>query len=355
MTSPEVGPLFGACVARCARRRGGATLGAPDPFVVVEAGAGRGPARRRRARGRAGVRAARCATCSSSARRRCGHEQRDLLALEPFEDALGPVARRRRRRRRHRGRRHGPDRRRARRAARGRRSPAWCSPTSCSTTCRSRVVERAGDGWLGGAGRRSTTTRFVEVLVPAATDRSRPRPTWSPPAAPTAARVPGARRPRPSWLRAARGARAAAWPCSSSTTSTTAAELAARGAAGVAAHLPRPRARRRRPSSHPGRRTSPCDVAVEYLRARGRASRSARLEHERHAGASGCATLGIDELVADGARAVADARAHVGDLEALRRPQPGHRGGGAHRSRRPRRPPRPRLPRPARAARDAAA
>ncbi len=41
LTSPEVGPLFGAVLAR-ALDEWWETLGCPDPFVVVEAGAGRG-------------------------------------------------------------------------------------------------------------------------------------------------------------------------------------------------------------------------------------------------------------------------------------------------------------------------
>jgi SAM-dependent MidA family methyltransferase len=41
VTSPEVGPLFGAVVARWLDRRW-SELGRPDPFVVVEAAAGRG-------------------------------------------------------------------------------------------------------------------------------------------------------------------------------------------------------------------------------------------------------------------------------------------------------------------------
>jgi len=41
LTSPEVGPLFGAVVARALDAEW-ARLGRPDPFVVVEAAAGRG-------------------------------------------------------------------------------------------------------------------------------------------------------------------------------------------------------------------------------------------------------------------------------------------------------------------------
>src|SRR5262249_43570235 len=41
LTSPEVGPLFGAVMAR-ALDGGGSDLGRPDPYVVVEARAGAG-------------------------------------------------------------------------------------------------------------------------------------------------------------------------------------------------------------------------------------------------------------------------------------------------------------------------
>ena len=41
VTSPEVGPLFGACVARALDAEW-ERQGRPDPFVVIEAGAGNG-------------------------------------------------------------------------------------------------------------------------------------------------------------------------------------------------------------------------------------------------------------------------------------------------------------------------
>ncbi len=41
ITSPEVGPLFGVCVARALAAEW-ERLGEPDPFLVVEAGAGNG-------------------------------------------------------------------------------------------------------------------------------------------------------------------------------------------------------------------------------------------------------------------------------------------------------------------------
>ncbi len=89
VTSPEVGTLFGALVAR-ALDGWWDDLGGPDPFLVVDAGAGRG----------------RLAADVIAAAPRCGPAlryvlverseelrgaQRDLLVLEPVEDALGPV------------------------------------------------------------------------------------------------------------------------------------------------------------------------------------------------------------------------------------------------------------------------
>jgi SAM-dependent MidA family methyltransferase len=91
VTSPEVGQLFGALVAR-ALDGWWRDAGSPDPFLVIEAGAGRG-------RLAADVLAAQpdCARAlryvlveRSSALR---DAQRDLLTVEPFEDALGPVVR----------------------------------------------------------------------------------------------------------------------------------------------------------------------------------------------------------------------------------------------------------------------
>ncbi len=89
VTSPEVGTLFGALIAR-ALDGWWDDLGTPDPFLVVEAGAGRG-------RLAADVLAAapRCAPALRYVLVERSDElraaQRDLLVLEPVEDALGPV------------------------------------------------------------------------------------------------------------------------------------------------------------------------------------------------------------------------------------------------------------------------
>ncbi len=89
LTSPEVGPLFGAVVARALDAEW-VRLGRPDPFVVVEVGAGRG------ALARAVVDAApqcgpamRYVGVERSARLRAGAEE--LLELEPASDLFAEV------------------------------------------------------------------------------------------------------------------------------------------------------------------------------------------------------------------------------------------------------------------------
>jgi SAM-dependent MidA family methyltransferase len=86
-----VGTLFGALVARAVDRTWH-QLHEPDPFVVVEAGAGRGrlAADVLRAVPECAP-ALRYVTVERSAALR--ESQRELLALEPFEDALGPAVR----------------------------------------------------------------------------------------------------------------------------------------------------------------------------------------------------------------------------------------------------------------------
>ena len=88
VTSPEVGPLFGACVARALDRWWHA-LGGPDPFVVMEAGAGTGRLCREVLRAEPECAAAlRYVLVERSAPLR--DAQRELLTVEPFEHALGP-------------------------------------------------------------------------------------------------------------------------------------------------------------------------------------------------------------------------------------------------------------------------
>ena len=91
VTSPEVGSLFGTLVARYlddAWRR----LGEPDPFVVVEAGAGRGKlASDVLSAVPACAPALRYVLVERAAILRT--EQRRLLRIEPADEALGPVLR----------------------------------------------------------------------------------------------------------------------------------------------------------------------------------------------------------------------------------------------------------------------
>ncbi len=91
VTSPEVGPLFGVLVAG-ALDRWWRELSEPDPYFVIEAGAGHG----RLARDVLGsapdcAGALRYVLVERSPALRA--EQRQLLTVEPFEDALGPVVR----------------------------------------------------------------------------------------------------------------------------------------------------------------------------------------------------------------------------------------------------------------------
>ena len=91
VTSPEIGPLFGALVAR-ALDGWWRDAAAPDPFLVIEAGAGRGRlARDVLASAPACAPALRYVLVERSPGLRAA--QLDLLDIEPFEDALGPMVR----------------------------------------------------------------------------------------------------------------------------------------------------------------------------------------------------------------------------------------------------------------------
>jgi len=89
VTSPEVGPLFGFHVAR-ALDGWWRELDEPDPFVVVEAGAGRGRLAADVLRAEPECASAlRYVLVEQSAELRAEHSE--LLALEPPEDALGSM------------------------------------------------------------------------------------------------------------------------------------------------------------------------------------------------------------------------------------------------------------------------
>lgn len=88
VTSPEVGPLFGVCVGRALDRLWRA-LDEPDPFLVIEAGAGNGRLAREVLRAAPECLATlRYVLVERSAALRA--EQRSRLPLEPVDEALGP-------------------------------------------------------------------------------------------------------------------------------------------------------------------------------------------------------------------------------------------------------------------------
>jgi SAM-dependent MidA family methyltransferase len=89
VTSPEVGSLFGALVAR-ALDDAWEGMGAPDPYFVVDAGAGNGRLARDVLRAEPQcARALRLVLVERS--RALRDEQRERLEIEPVEDALGPA------------------------------------------------------------------------------------------------------------------------------------------------------------------------------------------------------------------------------------------------------------------------
>ena len=187
VTSPEVGSLFGACVAR-ALDRCWHELGEPDPFVVIEAGAGNGrlardvlraqPACERRPalRARRGVggaprRAARAARARAARRGARARSRASRATTRPLPVA-GP----------------GPVFVVARRAARRSSSRAWCSPTSCSTTFRSGSRSATRRRVAGGARRARARPASSRRCSCRPTRATRARSTRSPTASPC---VPG--------------------------------------------------------------------------------------------------------------------------------------------------------------------
>jgi SAM-dependent MidA family methyltransferase len=306
VTSPAVGQLFGLLVARALDGWWHAD-GDPDPFLVVEPGAGRG-------RLAADVLAAspRCAGAlryvlveRSSALRAA---QRDLLRVEPFEDALGPVVR------------DEDD------------SPAPVTGMGPIVTALEelpevrldgvvlanelldnlpfRVVERRDGIWwevrVGADG-----VDLVETVVPAAAELATEADlvVGDPP--------DGIRIPVPTalaeWLRACahvlRRGRLVVVDYTA-----TGEELCARGQDGWLRTY-REHGRGASPLADPGEQDVTIDVPREYLM-HAAARVGFRLEHDVTE-AEWLAGLGIDALV-DEARRAWDERAHVGDLEALR-------------------------------------
>jgi SAM-dependent MidA family methyltransferase len=309
VTSPEVGVLFGALVARFLDRAW-TELAGPDPFVVVDAGAGRGrlAADVLRAEPEC-ARALRYVLVERSAALRAA--QRDLLTLEPADRALGPAVQ------------VEPDE--APRPVTGIGPLATTLPelpaleipdgvvvaNELLDNLPFRIVEWTGDLWteirvgLDDAG-------FVEVAVPAATEVA----AAAEDVASGAAVADGTRLPVPTatadWLATCghvlrRGFLVVI------DFADTAASIAARGQ-DQWLRTYHGHERGGAPLVDPGAQDITCDVPAEHLVTH--AERAGFRLVEQATQAEWLTALGIDELTED-ARGVWRERAAIGDLDAM--------------------------------------
>jgi SAM-dependent MidA family methyltransferase len=302
LTSPEVGPLFGAVVARALDAEW-LRLGRPDPFVVIEAGAGRGAlARAILDAGPACLPATRYVCVERSAVLRARVDE--AVPVEPATNVFGAVV-------------HGddPDDDASVIAGTGPVLAVLDDLPLVSVTgvvlanelldnLPFRLLERTGAGWsevlVGVDG-----DQLAEVLVAAPAEASEEAALLAPDAV-TGARLP-LQREATDWLRRAlavldRG-RVILVDYADSSPSLAARPwpewLRTYRSHGRGGH----------PLDGPGEQDVTCEVAVDQL-ARVRAPDADRSQ------ADWLVTHGIDELVA-AAREAWHARAHIGDLEAL--------------------------------------
>jgi len=311
VTSPEVGTLFGTLMAR-AVDDAWAHLGEPDPFLLVDAGGGRGRllADILRAEPRCAA-ALRAVLVERSAHLRA--EAQTLLALEAPTDALGPFARR------------APD-----------EAPDPVPRSGPVVTALNelpdvalpgvivvnelldnlpvRIVERSADVWrevrVG-----VDDTRFVELLVDADPELAAAADDL----AGDATVRPGDRLPIPlaaaAWLARAAATlpRGQVWIVDYADET---AGLLARGPTGPSGWLRTYRGHRRGagPLDDPGHQDVTCDVPLGWLRRA--ATRAGFRVAAETTQADWLAGLGVDALVDEGRRTWA-AGAHRGDLAAL--------------------------------------
>lgn len=305
LTSPEVGPLFGHLVARHLDRRWH-ELGRPDPFVVLEAAAGRGALA-------IGVLAARpeCAPAlryvlveRSGALRQRQHEH---LAIGHAFDVLGPET--------------DPDGPAGPALGTG-QGPLLCSLEDLPATPVTgvvvanelldnvpfRLLERRGDGGSRWGELRVTLDgdRLVELVVPATDDLARRADELAPDAA-VGARIP-VQDAAVAWLDRAIATLERGSVLVVDYVSTT-AELAGRDPSQWLRTY-RGHGRGTAPLVDPGRQDITCEVAVDQLARRHPPTR-------QRTQAEWLAALDIDELVEEGRRAWHDA-AGAPDLAAMR-------------------------------------
>ncbi|MCZ7527596.1 MAG: SAM-dependent methyltransferase [Acidimicrobiia bacterium] len=308
VTSPEVGPLFGVLVAR-ALDRWWEALGRPDPYLVVEAGAGRGRLAREVLRADpACATALRYVLVERSPDLRAA--QRALLTVERFEDALGPLT--------------GGDEEAGAVPGMGPIVTALDDLPGLAVDggvvlanellddLPFEVVERRGGGWVEVRVGLEPGGGFGEVLVPAPESLT----------AEADALVAGLEVPDGARLPVQRGV--AEWVARCGHLlhrgylvvldyADTVPSLLARGQDGW---LRTYRAQQRGggPLDDPGSQDVTADVVLEALRRAARESGFSVAEEVSQA--RWLAGLGLDELVEEG-RAVWRERAHLGDLEAI--------------------------------------
>lgn len=313
VTSPEVGVLFGAVVAR-SLDRAWSELSRPDPFVVVDAGAGRGRLASDVLRADPEcARALRYVLVERSAALRAA--QRELLTLEPTDRAFGPAE----------PIEGDAEAEEAPRPVAGLGPIVTALPELPALEIEAgvvvanelldnlpfRIVERTGDAWvevrvgLGESG-------FVEVAVPAASEVATA-------ADEVAAGVPvptGARIPLPTatadWLAECGQALRRGFLVVIDYAATGESLVTLRQDEWLRTY--REHQHGETPLSSPGAQDITYTIPVEHLVTHARRVGFRLVEHTRQA--DWLTALGIDELV-DDARGVWRERAAVGDLDAM--------------------------------------
>jgi SAM-dependent MidA family methyltransferase len=304
LTAPEVGPLYGAVLAR-AIDAWWIELGRPDPFVVVEAGAGPGTlARSVLGAGPSCLPALRYVMVERSAAQRARHA--DGLPLAPPAEAFA-------------GARGDDDEGDPEDEGRG--STLGIGPLVVSlgelpavrftgVVLANELLDNLAfglvvwdDGWREARVGLDNSGAFVEVLVPL----SRPLPPDLPSTAVLGARAP-LQRAAADWLRTALELLERGRVVATDYTSETAAMAARPWREWLRTY--RGHDRGEHPLRRPGSQDITCDVALDQLAA---VQEPASVRSQ----AQFLALHGIDELVAEGRRTWNE-QAHVGDLAALR-------------------------------------
>jgi NADH dehydrogenase [ubiquinone] 1 alpha subcomplex assembly factor 7 len=313
VTSPEVGPLFGALVARHLDEAW-ARLGHPDPFFVVEGGAGRGRLASDVLRAEPECAPAlRYVLVERSAALRA--TQRDLLTLEPADEVFGPVVTR--------GSGGDPDESPQPVAGMGPLVTSLAELPAVTVVgvvianelldnLPARIVERSADSWSEVRVALADDVRLEEVVVTAPPDLAAVADELAAgTVVPEGVRVPVAEGMAAWLLAVARLLHRGELLLDDYIVPTS--ELVTRGQDGWLRTY-REHERGTSPLDAPGTQDITCDVPHEQLLlAARRAGFSITADLTQ---AAWLAALGIDELVAEGA-SVWRARAHLGDLEAV--------------------------------------